>query len=68
MTDQALDDPADPNCKLFQAGQGRVSQGELAFTMPCLDLTGCDPDLALTWPDPDLADWIVARSSDLDPG
>ena len=48
MTDQALAGPADPSCKLFQASQGRVSQGELTFAMPCLDLTGCGPELVLT--------------------
>ena len=68
MTDQALADPADPSCKLFQASQGRVSQGELAFAMPCLDLTGCGPDLALTGPGPDLAGPQIVAWSDLEPG
>ena len=52
----------------FQASQMRVSQGELAFAMPCLDLTGRGSDLALTGPGPDLAGPGMVARSDLDPG
>ena len=60
MTNQALAGPTDSSCKLFQAGQGRVSQGELAFAMSCPDLTGYVAQtwllqgLALTWLSPGL--------------
>ena len=68
MTDQALADSADPSCKMFQASQGRVSQGELAFTMPCLHLTGYGPNLTLTGSGPDLAGPQIVAWSDIDLG
>ena len=67
MVGHALSGPVDSSCKLFQAGQGRASQGELTFAMPRLDLTGCGPDLAITGPGLDL-DPIGVKRSGPEPG